>query len=217
MKTQPPPEIIPEVLARDRLQQQHTPKSRESSRLFEVLYNFLLFAAIPVAFEMSYVKIFQHTLNAYEVNDVVAMSRLVIYLTIQWLLGILVRRKYVAPTLKRITLVLMIMIQVKDAFFEEVLLDMMMSMILESGLAILLFIKFAQLMVILKFMGLLMVVAGIAFYLFERPLTEQLQPLYKKFSSLNTRFFMQIIKKCRGLYMWHQHSYCSMHSHNIQA
>lgn len=212
MNTSPPPELTPEVLARGHLQQKKVPQLRKNS-LFEVLYDFLLFAAIPLAFEMSYVKIFQHTINAYEVNDTVTIGRLVVYLVIQWLLGIMVRRKYIGTTLKRITLVLMIMIQLKEAFFEEVLLDMMLSMILESGLAVLLFIKFAQLMVILKLMVLLIAIFHIVVDAYGHPLKQMIIGSHNRMTSFLKRTIMQTMNICMFLYCWHTHSYARVYTH----
>lgn len=146
-------------------------------------------------------------MNAYEVNDTVAIGRLVVYLAIQWLLGIMVRRKYIGTTLKRITLVLMIMIQLKEAFFEEVLLDMMLSMILESGLAILLFIKFAQLMVILKFMGLLIAIFHMVVGAYGHPLKQMITGSHNRTISFLKRGFMQTMNICINLYCWHKHSF----------
>src|SRR5687767_9909755 len=124
-----------EVLARDSLK-------NKTNQMFTVLYEVVLYLMMPIAFEMSFVKIFQRSMSAYEVNDVTAISRLVVYLAIQWFLGVLVRKDYIKATLKRITLALMILVQAKEAFFEEVMFDMIISMMMESGLIVLMFFKF---------------------------------------------------------------------------
>jgi hypothetical protein len=118
--------------------------------MFKVLYDFLLYVAIPIAFEMSYVKVFQKSMKAYHINDMTAMSRLLVYLAIQWFLGVLVRKGFVRVALKRITLALLILLQLKEAFFEEVLFDMTISMFMESGLVLLLFFKYSNLLIILQ-------------------------------------------------------------------
>lgn len=142
-----------QVLARDSLQ-------TKTNQMFTVLYDLILYAIIPIAFEMSFVKIFQRSMSAYSANDTTAMSRLVIYFIIQWFLGVLVRKQYLRASLKRMTLVLMILIQVKEAFFDEVFLDMLISMVMESGLMVLLFFKFANLVVLLKMAGLSWLMLG---------------------------------------------------------
>lgn len=142
-----------EVLARDSLQ-------TKTNQMFTVLYDLLVFAIIPIAFEMSFVKIFQRSMDAYSTNDVEGLSRLTVYFIIQWFLGVLVRKQYLKASLKRLTLALLILIQVKEAFIEEVFFDMVVSMVMESGLMVLLFFKFANLMVVLKMVGLSYVMLG---------------------------------------------------------
>lgn len=146
-----------QVLARDSLKNQ-------KSQMFTTLYDLILFVVIPMAFELSFVKIFQKSMNAYHVNDVVALSRLIVYFLVQYLLGVMVRKHYVSTTLKRLTLAIMILIQVKEAFFDEVLFDMMVSMIMESGLAMLLFVKFTQFVILINMIGLAWLISrGILF------------------------------------------------------
>jgi hypothetical protein len=99
-------------------------------------------------------------MSVYHSNDLEAFSRLAVYFAIQWFLGVLVRRSYLKATMKRIALALLILLHAKEAFFEEVLFDMMLSIIMESGLMILLFFQFAQLIVILKMTGLFWVFFG---------------------------------------------------------
>lgn len=142
-----------EVLARDSLQ-------TKTNQMFTVLYDLLVFAIIPIAFEMSFVKIFQRSMDAYSTNDVEGLSRLTVYFIIQWFLGVLVRKQYLKASLKRLTLALLILIQVKEAFIEEVFFDMVVSMVMESGLMVLLFFKFANLMVLLKMVGISYVMLG---------------------------------------------------------
>lgn len=195
-----------EVLARDSLKSKQGVK--EKSSLFGVLYDFLLFAAIPVAFEMSFVKIFQNSMQAYEVNDVVAMGRLIIYFTVQWFLGVLVRKEYLRSGLKRLTLVIMIMVQVKEAFFEEILIDMVISMLLESGFAILLFLKFAHLMVILKCIGLSMIMLSAMLYLKKNQPLKELKVSFKTVL-VNMANFTHRIQNCIRMHVWYRYSmYC---------
>ncbi len=139
------------VLARDSL---------KKNQLFTVLYELILYVAMPIAFELSFVKILQKSMSVYHSNDLEAFSRLAVYFAIQWFLGVLVRRSYLKATMKRIALALLILLHAKEAFFEEVLFDMMLSIIMESGLMILLFFQFAQLIVILKMTGLFWVLFG---------------------------------------------------------
>jgi hypothetical protein len=139
------------VLARDSL---------KKNQLFTVLYELILYVAMPIAFELSFVKILQKSMSVYHSNDLEAFSRLAVYFAIQWFLGVLVRRSYLKATMKRIALALLILLHAKEAFFEEVLFDMMLSIIMESGLMILLFFQFAQLIVILKMTGLFWVFFG---------------------------------------------------------
>lgn len=146
-----------QVLARDSLKNQ-------KSQMFTTLYDLILYVAMPIAFELSFVKIFQKSMTAYHVNDVLALSRLAVYFMVQFVLGIMVRKGYVNVTLKRLTLAMMILIQVKEAFFDEVLFDMIISMIMESGLMVLLFFKFAQLVIILKMAGLSWLIVGSILY-----------------------------------------------------
>lgn len=153
MKTQLVPNSFRGALARDSLK-------TTSHQMFTVLYDLILYVMVPIAFEMSYVKIFLRSMNAYEVNDFEAMSRLIVYLVIQWLLGVMVRRDYLKVTLKRITLTLLILLQLKEAFFEEVLIDMVISMIMESGSMVLLFFKFSHMVVVLKMAGLSWMIAA---------------------------------------------------------
>jgi hypothetical protein len=196
------------ALARDSLKSKQTVK--ENSQLFGVLYDFLLFAAIPVAFEMSFVKIFQNSMKAYLVNDVEAMGRLIIYFAVQWFLGVLVRRKYLKSGLKRLTLVVMIIVQVKEAFVEEVLVDMVISIILESGFAVLLFLKFAHLVVILQLMGLCFIIFSAAIYVKRRQLFQQSKSYLQKLM-IQTGTLMHRIQHCMRINIWHRdkYSYCS--------
>jgi hypothetical protein len=143
MKTQVTLNTFQGVLARDRLK-------KTSTQRFTVLYDLLLYLVVPVAFELSYIKVLQRSLHAYQTNDAMAMSRLIIYLLIQSFLGLLVHKKYVKEGLKKITLALLILLQLKEAFFEEVLVDMVISMVLESGWALLAFVKLSYLLVYLK-------------------------------------------------------------------
>ncbi len=213
MKTQPVPGLNRNTTTGESLKSPPLPTFTKS-RFFEVLYDFLLFAAIPIAFEMSYIKIAQVSINAYSGNDVMAISRLIVYLAVQWLLGVMVRNNYATVTLKRVTLVLMIMLQLKDAFFEEVLVDMMISMILESGLALLLFFKFAQLMVILKFMGLMILVTGVLPFVTKYPYTQTLQALKQLLGTNLISYYMHRIYNHMYNYMWQQNSCCRIYTHS---
>lgn len=152
-----------QTLARDSLQTNpDTPDSNRDrgNQMFTVLYDLMLYAIIPIAFQMSFVKIFQRSMNAYSTNDAEAVIKLILYFIIQWFLGVLVRKQYLRASLKRITLVLLILIQVKEAFIEEVFFDMLVSMVMESGLIVLLFFKFANLVVLLKMAGLSWLMLG---------------------------------------------------------
>jgi len=183
-----------QALARDSL---------KTNQMFKVLYDLILFVMMPIAFEMSYVKIFQKSMSAYHVNDMDAMSRLFVYFAIQWFLGVLVRRNYLKVTLKRITLTLLILIQMKEAFYEEVLFDMVISMIMESGLMLLVFFQFSNMVVILKMASLNWVI--IAPLLFSLPNGVFLLRTYGGFvHSMNElkQMFMYRIHSC-----WIQHSW----------
>lgn len=146
-----------QALARDSLKLQ-------KSQMFTVLYDLILYVAMPIAFELSFVKIFEKSMSAYHVNDVLALSRLAVYFIVQFILGVMVRKGYVNVTLKRLTLALMILILVKEAFFDEVLFDMILSMMMESGMMVLLFFKFTQLVVLLKLVGLSWLIMGSILY-----------------------------------------------------
>lgn len=146
-----------QVLARDSLKNQ-------KSQMITTIYDFILYVAMPIAFELSFVKIFQKSMIAYQVNDVLALSRLAVYFFVQYVLGVMVRRGYVNITLKRLTLALMILIQVKEAFFDEVLFDMILSMIMESGFMVLLFFKFSQLVILLKMAAITWTILGSVIY-----------------------------------------------------
>jgi hypothetical protein len=155
MKTQVALNSFQDVLARDSLK-------KISPQRFTMLYDLLLFAAVPIAFELSYVKVLQRSLHAYQTSDWEAICRLIAYLTIQGFLGLLVNKNYLKVTLKGITLSILILLQHKEAFFEEVLFDMMISMVLKSGWMMLMFIKLSYLLIFLK----LVVVYWLIQYLF---------------------------------------------------
>lgn len=199
MKTQVTPNKFQGVLARDSL---------KKNQMFTVLYDLILFLVIPLAFEMSYVKIFQRSMNAYQLNDVDAMSRLIVYLIIQWFLGTLVRKNYLKVTLKRITLTMLILLQLKEAFFEEVLFDMVISMIMESGFMILFFFKFINVVVILKMAGLYwLVMASVLFgILHADAFSRSFAGVFQSFRRLSQMFMIRI-HNCRIHYSWNS-LYC---------
>ena len=158
MKTQLVPNSFRDSLARDSLQT--NPDTVRGNQMFTVLYDLMLYAVIPIAFQMSFVKIFQRSMNAYSANDTEAMSKLILYFIIQWFLGVLVRKQYLRSSLKKMTLAMLILIQIKESFIEEVFFDMLLSMIMESGLMVLLFFKFANLVVLLQMAGLSWLMLG---------------------------------------------------------
>lgn len=182
--------------------------SLKTNQMFTVLYDLILFAIMPIAFEMSYVKIFQRSMTAYHINDVDAMSRLIVYFAIQWFLGVLVRRNYLKATLKRITLTLLILIQMKEAFYEEVLFDMVISMIMESGLMILFFFQFSNMLVALKLAGLSWVIIAPLLYMLVNGLYHlRSNGKFIRFMDTLTQMFMYRIHNCRIHYSWNR-SYC---------
>ena len=194
-----------QVLARDSLKSKLT----ANSRMFEVLYHFILFVAMPVAFEMSFVKIFQKYMNAYRVNDAEATTRLIIYFLVQWFLGVLVRKEYLKASLKRLTLAAMILVQVKEIFIEEVMFDMILSIIMESGLTVLLFFKFAHWVVLFNMIaaGLLVLVTGLlaAVYRSMPAITGHVSDL---FSARNANTSVYGIHRCMELYRWKRRPVC---------
>ncbi len=194
-----------QVLARDSLQ---TNLGNRGNQMFTVLYDLMLYAIMPIAFEMSFVKIFQRSMYAYSNYDVEAISKLSVYFIIQWFLGVLVRKQYLRATLKRMTLALLILIQVKEAFFEEVFFDMLVSMVMESGFMVLLFFKFTNLVVILKMAGLAWVLMGsfLALQAHRRFIQDRLNGCYY-ISSANLGYFMQRIHTRINYYPW-KRSYC---------
>lgn len=194
MKTQLALNSFRGALARDSL---------KTNQMFKVLYDLILFVIMPIAFEMSYVKIFQRSMSAYHVNDLDAMSRLIVYFAIQWFLGVLVRKKYLKVTLKRITLTLLILIQMKEAFYEEVLFDMVLSMIMESGLMVLLFFQFLNLVVTLMLAGLTWVIVSTLVFtllngLFQGILTGRSGYILSSYEQMN----MNRIHNCRIHHSW---------------
>jgi len=204
-----------EVLARDSLK-------NKTNQMFTVLYEVLLYLMVPIAFEMSFVKIFQRSMEAYELNDLVAITRLTVYLVIQWFLGVLVRRDYLKATLKRITLAVMILVQAKEAFYEEVLFDMIVSMMLESGLIVLMFFKFFHLVVILKIVGLGWIVLGASIILVSY-LThfEESDQLNHSMGSVNRPQWMHRIRYCyayiyRGWYGLRCYMQPQTHQYNLR-
>ncbi len=206
MKTQLAPNSFREVLARDSLK--NPPERNQGNQMFTVLYDLVLYVMMPIAFEMSYVKIFQSSMKAYHVNDTDAMSRLIAYFAIQWFLGALVRRDYLKATLKRVTLAVLILIQIKEVFFEEVLLDMLLSFAMESGLMVVVFFKFAHLVVVLKMVGLGWVLTGtllaiISNRLLVREMIDQILAYTKRI----VNYFMYRIHICMNPHAW-KGSYC---------
>jgi hypothetical protein len=200
MKTQIAPSgTFRGALARDSL---------KTNKMFTVLYDLILFVIMPIAFEMSYVKIFQRSMSAYHVNDLDAMSRLIVYFIIQWFLGVLVRRNYLNVTLKRITLTLLILIQMKEAFYEEVLFDMVISIIMESGFILLLFFRFSNMVVVLKMVGLSwVVIAPLLFAIINGLYSVRSYGNFVLSMNKMKQTFMHRIHNCRIQYCWNR-SYC---------
>jgi hypothetical protein len=137
-----------------------------------------------------------------------AMRRLIVYFAIQWFLGVLVRRNYLKATVKRITLTILILLQLKEAFYEEVLFDMVISMVMESGLMILLFFQFAHIVVALKIAALnWVIIAPLLFAMING--FYSLQSFNKYVDSMKnaTQMFMYRIHNCRIHYAWNR-LYC---------
>ena len=163
---------------------------------------------MPIAFEMSYVKIFQRSISAYHVNDLDAMSRLIVYFSIQWFLGVLVRRNYLKVTLKRITLTLLILIHMKEAFYEEVLFDMVISMIMESGMMLLLFFQFSNMVVVLKMAFLnWVIIAPLLFALINQCYSAMKYGHFVHSMNKMNQMCMYRIHNCRIQYSWNR-LYC---------
>jgi hypothetical protein len=194
-----------QVLARD--SQKTGVKAPPKNQLFSILYDFILYVVVPIAFEMSFVKIFYRSLEAYQVNDVIAMGRLIAYFAIQWLLGVLVRKNYINTSLKKVTLALLILIQVKEVFFEDVFFDMMLSIILESGFTWLLFLKFAQLMVVLKLMGFGLIIFAAGYHARKYSPIRKLKVYFKNFT-VQADHYVHRMQYCMRMKIWHRKAEC---------
>lgn len=190
-----------QVLARDKLKTQ-------TNQMFTVLYDVLLYGILPIAFEMSYIRILKKSMYAFSGNDVDGISRLLIYFIVQWFLSFLVKKEYLRQSFKKVALGFLLFTQLQQFIVADVMLDLGLSLIAESGVLYLLFLEFSDLSVMLSITGLV----GLLFVVFS-----QTQTLAHKVTSilksilLNFRFMRNIIRYHmipQKIWMWN-HINCS--------